>query len=279
MKKSILIFLTILTACAMLVAGCGSSAPDQAAKAPVKEAAAEGGNAIKTIKDRGVLKVGVKVDVPKFGYKDPGSGNIEGMEIDLAKAIAKRILGDEKKVSVEGVNPKTRGPLLDSGSIDLVIATFTVTPERKQTYDFSDPYFIDGVGLLVKKDSGIQSLKDLEGKTVGVAQSATGRKALQDAADKAGIKVKFLEFGTYPEIKTALDAKRVDVFSGDTAILFGYVDDTTIVLPDRFSPQEYAVASKKGNNDLAKMVNDTIAEMKKSGEMDQLFKKWGISDK
>ncbi len=277
MKKISTVFLAIFAASILLIAGCGGSSP---APAPAKPAVpASSGTAIKAIKDRGILKVGVKVDVPKFGYKDPGSGKIEGMEIDLSKAIAKKILGDENKLSVEGVNPKTRGPLLDSGAIDLVIATFTVTPERKQTYDFSDPYFVDGVGLLVKKDSGIKSIKDLNGKTVGVAQSATGKKALQEAADKAGVKVTFLEFGTYPEIKTALDAKRVDVFSGDTAILFGYVEATTVVLADRFSPQQYAVASKKGNNDLAKLVNDTIAEMKKSGELDKLFKKWGITDK
>jgi len=252
----------------ILSAGCGSSQQAQGAKGEAPE--------LKAIKDRGVLKVGVKVDVPKFGFKDPQTNKIDGMEIELAHAIAKKVLGDPNKVEVQGVTAKTRGPLLDNGEVDLVIATFTITPERKQSYNFSEPYFTDGVGMMVKKSTGIQSLADMNGKKIGVAQSATSRKALQEAADKAGVKVQFLEFGTYPEIKTALDSGRVDVFSVDGSILSGYLDDSTTILNDRFAPQQYGVASKKANTALAKAVDDTIAEMKKNGELDKLIQKWGI---
>ena len=106
----------------------------------------------KAIKDRDVLKVGVKVDVPKFGYKNAETGKIEGFEIDLAKQVAKKILGDENKVEFQGVTAKTRGPLLDNGEVDMDVATFTITEERKKSYNFSDPYLKDGVGLLVKKE-------------------------------------------------------------------------------------------------------------------------------
>jgi putative glutamine transport system substrate-binding protein len=158
----------------------------------------------------------------------------------------------------------------------MVIATFTITEERKKSYNFSDPYFTDGVALMVKKDSGIKSLKDLDGKKIGVAQSATSKGAVQEAADKLGTKVSFLEFGTYPEIKTALDAGRVNCFSVDAAILFGYLDDSTVILPDRFAPQEYGVTTKLSNTGLAKLVNDTVADMKKSGDLDKLIQKWGL---
>lgn len=259
----------LLAAMAMALAGCGSSAPSSDSA---------GGDApdIKAIKERGVLKVGVKVDVPKFGFKDPQTGKIDGMEIDLAKSIAKKILGDENKVEVQAVTAKTRGPLLDNGEVDLVIATFTITDERKQSYNFSEPYFTDGVALMVKKASGITSLKDLNSKKIGVAQSATSKKALVDEVNKLGIKVDFLEFGTYPEIKTALDSGRVDCFSVDGAILYGYLDDSTVILPDRYSPQKYGIASKKSNTSLAKLVDDTVAEMQKSGDMDKLIQKWGL---
>lgn len=270
MKKTGLLALILVLAFTFIVAGCGGSAPK--AEAPKDTVAAE----IKAIKDRGVLKAGVKVDVPKFGYKDPQSGKVEGFEIDLVKALAKKILGDENKIDVQGVTAKTRGPLLDNGEVDMVVATFTITEERKQSYNFSDPYFVDGVGLLVKKAASATSLKDLDGKKIGVAQSATSKKAVQDEADKLGIKVSFLEFGTYPEIKAALDSGRVDAFSVDTAILFGYVDDSSVVLKDRFSPQQYGVATKKTNTALAKLVNDTINDMKKSGELDKLIQKWGL---
>lgn len=262
--------LCVVVMLGLLAVGCGANKPAQSPQAA--DTAVE----IKTIKDRGVLKVGVKVDVPKFGFKDPQTNKIDGLEIDIARAVAQKILGDPSKIEVQGVTAKTRGPLLDNGEVDLVIATFTITPERKQSYNFSEPYFKDGVSMMVKKNSGLQSVKDMNGKKIGVAQSATSRKALQEEADKAGVKVQFLEFGTYPEIKTALDSGRIDVFSVDGSILAGYLDDSTVILNERFAPQEYGVASKKSNTALAKAVDEVIAEMEKSGELDKLVQKWGI---
>jgi len=271
MKRTLSLVLSILVAMVMLLAGCSKS---DGGDSKGKGAAAPG--SVEAIKARGTLKVGVKVDVPKFGYKDPKSGEITGFEIDLARAIAKKITGDPAKVDLQAVTAKTRGPLLDNGEIDLVIATFTITDERKQSYNFSDPYFVDGVGLLVKKSAGISGLKDLSGKNIGVAQSATTKQAIQKEAEKLGIKIDFLEFGTYPEIKSALDAGRVDCFSVDSSILLGYVDDSTTILPDRFNPQSYGVASKKSNEALASFVNTAIAEMKASGEIDKLVEKWSL---
>ena len=216
------------------------------------------------------------MDVPKFGFKDPSTGEVSGLEIDLAHRLAKEILGDESKVEFEPVTAKTRGPLLDNGEVDFVIATFTVTEERKKSYNFTEPYFKDGVALLVKKDAGIQSLADLNGKKIGVAQSSTSKQALQEAMKEKGIKADILEFGTYPEIKTALDSGRVDCFSVDGAILAGYLDDTTAILPDRYAPQLYGIAVKKGNDGLTKLANDTLAAMQSAGELDALCSKWGL---
>ncbi|EGW39105.1 transporter substrate-binding domain-containing protein [Desulfosporosinus sp. OT] len=268
MKKAGIV-LTSLLLMVGLVTGCGATA----STAPGSDSAVAAD--VKAIQDRGVLKVGVKVDVPKFGYKDPKTGQVDGFEIDLAKAMAKKIIGTEK-IETTAVTAKTRGPVLDSGDVDMDISTFTINEERKKSYNFSDPYFTDGVRLLVKKNAGIKTLKDLNGKKIGVAQSATSKKAVQAEADKVGAKVSFLEFGTYPEIKTALDSGRVDCFSVDGSILFGYLDDSTTILPDSFSPQEYGVASKKGNDGIAKVVNETIADLKKSGELDKMIQKWGL---
>lgn len=231
---------------------------------------------IQKIVDRGVLKVGVKVDVPKFGYKDPATNQVDGLEVDIARAIAKKILGDDSKIETQAVTAKTRGPLLDNGEVDMVIATFTITEERKESYNFSDPYFTDGVALLVKKDAGYNTLKDLDGKTIGVSQSSTTKDSLLKEAESLGIELKFSEYGTYPEIKAALDSGRVDCFSVDAAILSGYVDDSTVILDDRYNPQEYGVATKKSNESLANLVNEVINEMKSSGELDKLIEKWEI---
>lgn len=252
----------------MMMAGCGTDSKDSGNSSESRE--------IQVIKDRGVLKVGVKVDVPKFGYKNASTGEIEGFEVDLSKQVAKKIFGEENKIELQGVTAKTRGPLLDNGEVDMVAATFTITEERKKSYNFSDTYLKDGVGLLVKKSLGASSLKDLDGKTVGVAQSSTTKVALEDEANKQGVKLKFSEFGSYPEIKAALDSSRVDCFAVDASILNGYVDDSTVILDDRYNPQEYGIASEKENTELAKLINEVVNDMKISGEMDKLIQKWEI---
>ncbi len=159
---------------------------------------------VAAIQKRGVLKAGVKVDVPKFGYKDPATGKIDGFEVDLARAVAKKLLGDPNKIELTAVTAKTRAALLDSGELDLVAATFTITDDRKKVLNFTDPYFTDGIAIMVKKSSGFTSLKDLDKKNIGVAKSATTKAALQAKAQALGIQPNFLEFDSYPEIKAAL---------------------------------------------------------------------------
>lgn len=238
-------------------------------------ALAEDSAEVAAIKQRGKLLVGVKADVPNFGYQELG-GEFEGLEVDLAHKLAEVILGDANAVEFTAVTAKTRGPLLDTGELDMVIATFTIKPDRILQYEFSKPYFIDAIGLLVNKDSGIKAFADLNGKTIGVAQSATTKDALTAAATEAGITLSFSEFPTYPDIKAALSSGRVDCFSVDKSILNGYVDDTTELLADTFAAQPYGVALKKGNTGLLAVVDDTIAAMRADGSLDALVATWSL---
>lgn len=269
MKKKVLLIAVaaVLALGAFALVGCGGKADSKSA------------SGVQAIKDAGVLKVGVKVDVPGFGYKDPKTNQIDGFEVDLARAIAKKILGDDTKIKLEPVTAKTRGPLLDNGQLDLVIATFTIKPERLEQWNFSKSYYTDQVGLLVKKSSGIKSLADLDGKTIGVAQGATTKDAIEaEIKDKGlNIKPKFSEFATYPEINAALESGRVDAFSVDKSILLGYVNDAKEILDEGFAPQEYGIAAKKGNDDLTKTVDEVLAEMQSNGEMDKLLQKWNLA--
>ena len=227
------------------------------------------------IKKAGVLKVGCKEDVPGYGYLNPATGKHEGLEIEIAKAVSKKILGKES-VKFTGVTAKTRGPLVDTGEIDMVAATFTVTDERRKLWDFSTIYMQDPVALMVKKSAGIASFKELNGKTIGVSQAATSQKIFEAAAKEAGITVKFNSYASYPEIKTALDSGRIDAFGVDSSILAGYMEDSVMLLPERYSPQEYGIAVKKGNKDLLALINETIADMEKSGEMAKIKAKFNL---
>lgn len=231
---------------------------------------------VQAIVDRGVLRVGVKEDVPGFGLRNTSTGEIEGFEIDLAKAIAKEILGDESKVEFTAVTAKTRGPLLDNGELDLVIATFTITEERKQSYNFSTPYYTDAVGLLVKKDAGYTSLADMNDAVIGVAQSATSKDAVSAEAQNLGITVSFSEFPTYPEIKAALDSGRVNAFCVDRLILRGYLDDSCVLLDDQFNPQNYGVCSKLDNTGLAETVDNLVTGWLSDGTIAGMISDWSL---
>lgn len=228
--------------------------------------------------DTDVLRVGTKIDVPGFGFQNPETGNIEGMEVDIARELAKRIKGSPDALQVTGVNVTTRGAMLDNGTLDATLATFTITEARKKSYNFSRPYYTDHIGVLVKKSSGITDLRDLDGKTVGVALSATTREKLAAAGDELGIHMNFAEYSTYPEIKIALVTGRVDAFSVDRSILNGYVDGSTMLLDTQFAPQEYGVATKKSNTALADRIDAAIAAMQDDGTLRGFEERWGLVD-
>jgi len=234
-------------------------------------------DALSDIKARGYINVGVKADVLDFGYLNPKTNQYEGYEIDIAHALAQRLFGDPSQVKFTTVTAKTRSALLDSGELDMVIATFTITDQRKQVLDFSPPYFTDGIALLVLKDSGIKSLPALNGKTIGVAKGADTATRLTDRAG-SGVSFNFAAFETYPEILAALEAGRVQAFSTDGSILKYYElqDKRTVILPGRYSDEDYGVATKKGNDTLAAWVSAQITDMGNSGTLKRWQQKWGI---
>ena len=304
MKKSMkkVTAMTMAAMMAALLGGCGSSASETTAAATTakaeettaaaSEAAADTTAAsgdvsadVQKIVDRGVLKVGCKSDVPNFSLQNTATGEYEGFEDDLAYNIAGEIFGctpeeakDKKLVEFQGVTAKTRGPLLENGEIDLVIATFTITDERKETYNFSTPYYTDAVGLLVNNDSGIESIEDLDGKIIGAAQSSTTKDGFKAYVEEKGLNVnpEFQEFDGYPALAQALATKQIDCFSVDRAILSGYVNDSNHILDDRFSEQEYGVASAKENTGLAELVDETVTSMISDGSMKALQEQWNL---
>ncbi|MDO5044861.1 MAG: substrate-binding domain-containing protein [Coriobacteriia bacterium] len=222
------------------------------------------------------LSVGVKIDVPKFGYQNPETGDIEGLEVDIARELAKRIYGSADKISITGVNVTTRGAMLDTGVLDATLATFTITEARKKSYNFSDPYHTDYIGILVKKSSGITNFEDLDGLTIGVAQAATTKDKLSELAQEKNMSLSFNEYATYPEIKVALVSGRVDAFSVDSSILQGYLDDTTMLLDTNLGEQDYGIATSKDNPEFSKLINSNLQDMMTDGTLNQLKEKWGL---
>lgn len=260
-----------------------------------KEQSAEAGAAlaedVQVIVDRGVLRVGVKNAVVGFGFEDPVTGEYSGMEIDIANKI-----GESLGVDVEftTVTAATRTELLDSGDIDCVLATFTITDERKKSWDFTTPYFTDHVGVLVENASGITNLSGLVDKSVGVSSGSTSAKSLVAAMIEAGLitgdgydaetfdpatwteGVSFKQYEDYPTISTALSAGEVDAFCVDKSILAIYNTDGRSYIEDEFAPQEYGVATKKDSG-FSAYVEELITGWLSDGTIEGLIGNYGLN--
>lgn len=221
-----------------------------------------------TIIKRGELRVGVKQDVPNFGYRDPKTQAYTGLEVDLAKKIAEQL---EVKVVFTPVTAQTRGALLDNGQLDMVIATFTITEERKKLYNFTTPYYTDANSFLVKKTSPIKTWKDLDGKTIGVTQGSIQQQVLTKLAAEKGIHLKFTELGSNPEVAISLAAQRVDAFSIDRSILSGFVGKKNQILDLDYNPSQYGIVTKKSNTDLHAYLDSWVTEWLADGSLDRLY--------
>ncbi len=246
---------------------------------------------VQAIVDRGTLRVGVKNAVKGFGFQDTLTGEYTGLEIAIAEKIAED-LGVE--IEFTAVTAATRTELLDSGDIDCVLATFTITDERKKSWDFSTPYFTDYVTVLVENASGITTLESLVGKTVGVSSGSTSAKALVSAMVDGGYVsgdnfdtenfdpstwtegVSFQQFDDYPTISTALSAGEIDAFCVDKSILAIYNTDTRSYIEDRFAPQDYGVATKKDSG-FSSVVEAYITAWLADGTIEGLISENGLN--
>lgn len=287
MKKKLALLLTGIMVLSML-AGCGKK--EEAAAEPAAETAEELAEDVQAIVDRGVLRVGVKNAVPGFGYQDTLTNEYSGLEIDLAQMIADYLGVD---IEYTAVTAATRGELLDSGDIDCVLATFTITDERKESWDFTTPYYTDAVTVLVEDESGITSLEGLLDKTVGVSSGSTSARALVQAMVDAGLVsgdnfapetfdaatwkegVSFQQYDDYPTISTALSAKEVDAFCVDKSILAIYKTEGRSYIEEKFSPQEYGIATTKGSG-FSALCEELVTGWLADGTIDGLIAEYGI---
>ncbi|WP_432642456.1 transporter substrate-binding domain-containing protein [Acidaminococcus sp.] len=284
LSKILTLGVTVLMA-ASIFAGCGDEkkSADSGKSSNVAEDVA-------AIKKRGVLRVGVKNVTKGFGYQDPATGKFSGLDVELGEALAKKLGVD---VEYTPVTAATRTALLDSGDIDMVAATFTITPERKKSWDFTTPYYTDHVGVLVEKASNIKSLADLKGKVVGVSSGSTSSKALVKAMIDAKIidgegfdpktfdaatwtkGISFKQYADYPAISTALTSGEVAAFCVDKSILAIYCTDDRTFIKEQFAPQEYGLATKKGSG-LSKIAEEAVQGWLKDGTIKKLEAKYGL---
>ena len=285
------IALTALTACGGSASSVAASTASSAASGSVAASSEAVSADVQAIIDRGVLKVGVKNAVKGFSFQDTLTGEYTGLEDSLAEMIAEHLGVD---VEFTTVTAATRGELLDSGDIDCVLATFTITDERRKSWDFSTPYYTDYVSVLVEDSSGIKALADLKDKVVGVSSGSTSARALvQEMIDEGVITgegfnadtfnadtwkdgISFRQYDDYPAISTALSAGEVNGFCVDKSILAIYKTEGRSYIDAEFSPQEYGVATKKGSG-FSALCDELVSGWLSDGTIDGLIKENGLA--
>jgi glutamate transport system substrate-binding protein len=249
------------------VAGCGGTSSSSGGPALPE------GSAAKKIQSAGKLRVGTKFDQPGFGKRSL-SDEPQGFDIEVAKLVAKGIFGDniDGKVEFVEAQSRVREEFIEQDKVDIVVATYSITDERKKRVDFAGPYLIAGQGLLVKKaDNSINGPGDLAGKKVCSVDGSTPLKRIKEQAPEANYD---LVFTAYADCVEALKDGRIDAVTTDDQILLGYAaedPDKIKVVGKPFSQELYGIGLKKGDKDFRTFVNDQLDKAFKDGSWSKAY--------
>lgn len=223
------------------------------------------------IKQAGVLRVAAFDSNPPFGFVDAKSKQIEGLDVDYAKALADKL---GVKLQVLPTNPANRVPLLTANKVDLVLANFTITPERAQQVDFSIPYFASGQQFIVKKGS-LKTPDDLNNWRVGVDKGTVNEGVLRDKFPGA----KVIAYDDTPFAFTALRNGQVQAITQDGPKLIGLLanvpdKDKYEVPPFTVSNDLIGVGIPKGEAALADFVNQSLRDLEADGQAQKIYDTW-----
>ena len=232
----------------------------------------QGSPTLDNIRKRGKLLVGNKFGFQTFNFPNAATGQHEGYMVDVARALAKRMLGDENKVEYRKTTDETRFDMLAKDEIDVVIDLTPISEEKQLRADFSEEIFRSGSGLLVKKGSPIKGVADLrKGTRVIYVTANEDVKHLRAQAPDAT----YIGFANSREAVAALKAGKGDAFTQVVTHLYRAASqDPEFVVVNRFTDKPYLIAVRKGDRVMRDYVNEFVRSTKASGEFDRLFTKW-----
>ena len=255
-----------LAAAGLLLAACGKKeAPPAPAPASVASAPAPA--------PAKVYVVGTDAAYAPFESQNE-KGEIVGFDIEVVQAAAKKA-----GIEVKFVNTPWEGIFnaLGQGDRDMVVSAVTITTERRQTMDFSEPYFDAQQLIAVKESSKIAKFADLKKLKVGVQTGTTGDEAVTKLMGKTSTNIK--RFESTPLALKELESGGVDAVVADNGVIIHYVANNPggkfkTVADKEFVPEQYGVALKKGNSELLGKINKGLADIKADGTYDAIFTKY-----
>ncbi|AQW86169.1 ABC transporter substrate-binding protein [Campylobacter pinnipediorum subsp. caledonicus] len=241
--KKIISFLAL--AVAIFLTGCGDNATQK--------------DSIAKIKERGFIRIGVFSDKPPFGFVD-SNGKNQGYDIYLAKRIAKDLLGDENKIKFELVEAASRVEFLVADKVDVILANFTVTPERKEIVDFALPYMKVALGVVSPSGDVVSDISQLKDKKLIVNKGTTADAYFT----KNHPEIKLIKFDQNTETFAALLDGRGAALAHDNTLLFAWVKENQgfNIGIQTLGDQDYiAPAVNKGNKVLLDWINNEIIKL------------------
>lgn len=233
------------------LAGCGSTKSDGK-----QDSAQVNKSSIEEIKKRGTIRIGVFSDKPPFGFVD-ANGKNQGFDVLIAKRFAKDLLGDESKVEFVLVEAASRVEFLQANKVDIILANFTVTDERKQKVDFANPYMKVALGVVSPSGQPIKSVDDLKGKKLIVNKGTTAETYFT----KNHPDIELLKYDQNTEAFEALKDKRGAALAHDNTLLFAWAKENkgySVGIPTLGSLDTIAPAVKKGNTELLNWINTEL---------------------
>lgn len=279
MRKNIFSLLFILLFVSALLVACGDSDDKATEDEPEEEAeeeeaeeeeSEEAGEVMTRIEESGVLKVGFEGTYPPFNYQDD-SGEFVGFDVDIATEMADRI-----GVDVEFITSKWSGLIggLNADKFDTIIAQMTITAEREESVDFTEPYVTTGAVIVTHNDTNdINSLEDLDGKKVGAA-AGTSFADVAESAEGADVKLYEGGFSTY--VNDVVNG-RLDALVNDSLVMgfnIGESGHPIKITSELLSKDANAMAIKQGNEDFVAKMDEALASIREDGTYNEIYKKW-----
>lgn len=226
------------------------------------------------VKAKGTIVMGLDAAFPPMGFREKGSSEIVGFDIDLAREAARRL---GLTVTPKAVPWNRIIPALNGGDVDVIWNGLSIVPERQQQMVFSKAYLESRQALVVVKGSKVRGKADLAGKKVGHQFGSSSERALR--GDPATVNT-LAEISAYPDNRRALDdlaAGRVDAVVMDEVTaryIITHKQGTFVILTDNFGTEQYGVGFRKGDIAFRDAVDKVLDEMKKDGTIDRIAKKW-----
>jgi glutamate transport system substrate-binding protein len=254
----------------LVLAGCGGDGGETDVEV-AENPEFESGTKMAEIADRDSVKIGVKYDQPGIGFLEPGADEPSGFDIEIGKILAGELgVAPEDIEWVETVS-ENREPFLQNDRVDMVLASYSITDERRQVVGQAGPYYVTGQQLLVREEDKdkITTPEDTKGLKVC---SVTGSTSLQRMEDEYGASP--VPFATYSECVDQLENGTVDAVTTDGAILLGYAaenPDELEVVGEPFSEERYGVGYNKQATEMCQFITDTLQKAMDDGTWAEAF--------